>query len=76
MAKEVWDYKKITLDDMKNYIEKHAPKDKAWFKSIALNEEGKYQHLKAKRAFAEKYMPEIIPVAKTKKPAADFLKDW
>lgn len=31
-----YDYKKITLEDMKNYIEQNAPQDKEWFKSVAI----------------------------------------
>ena len=29
-------YKKITFEDMVEYIEKNAPKDKAWFKETAM----------------------------------------
>lgn len=76
MSKEKLEYKKITAVDIFNYIEKNAPDDKEWFKSIAFDENGKYQHLIAKRAFAEKYMPEIIPVAQEKTPASDIFKDW
>lgn len=32
--------------------------------------------LKAKYAFCNKYMPEIVPKAKTTKKASDLLKDW
>lgn len=72
-------FKKITVEDMVDYIEKNdnTESTKKWFKSVAFNEEGKYQHLVAVRAFCEKYCPEIIPVAKEKKPkASDLLKDW
>ena len=71
-----WEYKKITLEDMMAYIEKNAKNDKAWFKSVAMDEDGKYNHLKAKREFCERYMPEIIPVAKTSKKKSDLLKNW
>lgn len=71
---EQFDYKKLTLAEMMDYISDNAPEDKAWFKSIALNEEGKYQHLVAKREFCKRYMPEIIPVPKPKK--SDILADW
>lgn len=71
-----WEYKKITLDDMMDYIEKNHPEDKKWFKGIALSEAGKYQHLPAVRAFCEKYMPEIIPEHKEVLTGADKLKDW
>ena len=45
------------------YIEKKAPKDKEWFKSVAMVN-GKYSHLKAVKAFAERYFPDIIPTKK------------
>lgn len=75
---EEWDYKRITLEDMIRYIDaiddaEEREAEKKWFKSTALNEDGKYNHLKAKRAFCRKYIPSIIPVAKKK---ADILKDW
>lgn len=74
-------YKKITFEDMVDYIETKAPKDKAWFKenAFALDKFGnyKYNHLKAKKAFCERYMPEIIPPKKEKAPnKTDILKDW
>ena len=53
------------------------PEDKAWFKSVAYNAKGKYQHLTAVRKFAERYMEDIIPKAKPKVPKkSDVLKDW
>lgn len=71
------EFKKITLDDMMNYIDEHAPNDKAWFKSIAIGSDGKYHHLETVRAFCNKYMPEIIPVAKPKgETPTDRLKKW
>lgn len=74
---EKFDYKKITAQDIFDYISENAPEDKKWFKSVAYDENGKYQHLVAKKAFAERYMPEIIPVAKEKKTnASDLFKDW
>ena len=42
-----------------NYSEENAPKDKAWFKSVAFVN-GKYNHLRAKKEFCLRYMPEII----------------
>ena len=74
-------YKKITFEDMVNYIEKEAPNDKKWFKGVAmsLDKKGnlKYNHLKAKKAFCEKYMPELIPTKKEPKTnKSDILKDW
>ena len=41
-----------------------------------MDEDGKYNHLKAKREFCERYMPDIIPVAKTSKKKSDLLKNW
>ena len=37
-----WDFKKITLEDMMDYITTNAPKDKAWFKSVAIDANGKF----------------------------------
>lgn len=69
-------YKQLTTEQMKEYIEKNAPADKAWFKSVAFDENGKYQHLIAKKAFAERYMPEIVPVAKAVVKKSDMFADW
>lgn len=93
MEKKEYNYKTLSFKEMVEYIEKNAPQDKKWFKSIAydvvkdkdgnivLDKNGKdklkYSHLRAKREFCKKYMPEIIPVAKEKKPnVSDILKDW
>lgn len=76
MNNEKWNYKQITFEDMINYIEKNAPQDKDWFKSIALNDEGKYMHLKTKKEFCLRYMPDIVPKGKEKINKADFLKNW
>ena len=83
--KEVFEYNTITLEDMVDYISTEAPEDKSWFKKSAFvtreTKEGKkvpvYNHLKAKRAFCQKYMPDIIPVAKPKTPKkSDILANW
>ena len=112
-----YDFKKLTLDEMADYIEKNAPEDKAWFKSVAfetrtqkkavkqfdengnpimkVGKDGKprqavkmeevkggkkeqvFNLLSAKYAFANRYMPEIIPVAKGKKSkASERLANW
>lgn len=76
MANKKYDYKRLTFEQMVDYIEKEAPKDKSWFKEQAINKDGKYEHLIAKKAFAERYMPEIIPQAKVKVKKSDILKDW
>lgn len=69
-------YRKISFEDMVEYIETNAPKDKKWFKSVAIDSKGKYQHLVAVRAFCERYMPEIIPVKTSKTNKSDILKNW
>lgn len=70
------EYKTITFDFMREYIETNAPEEKAWFKSIAIVD-GKYNHLKAKKEFCEKYMPDIIPIAKPKQPnKSAILESW
>lgn len=72
-----WMYRKIKLDDMIEYIETNAPQDKTWFKSIAFDEKGKYQHLKAVKEFCDRYMPDIVPKGKPKAPnKSEKLKDW
>lgn len=80
-----YDYKTITLEDMVTYIEENAPQDKAWFKQEAfvktVNKKektiSKYNHLKAKRAFCQRYMPEIIPVAKEKPiNKSSIIENW
>ena len=35
MAKK-YDYKKLTFEEMKEYIETNAAADKEWFKSVAI----------------------------------------
>lgn len=78
--KKVYDYKKITMEDMKAYIEENAPQDKEWFKGVAIemiNNKPVYNHFKARLEFCERYMPEIIPVAKPQKEKkADILANW
>ena len=93
MENKEYDYKTLSFKEMAEYIEKNKPQDKAWFKSVAfdvvkdregnivLDKDGKdklkYSHLRAKREFCERYMPEIIPTAKEKKQnVSDILKDW
>ena len=68
-------YKKIKLEDMIAYIEKKAPKDKAWFKSVAFVD-GKYSDLKAVKAFAERYFPDIVPTKKETVKKSDILNNW
>ena len=71
-----YNFKTITFDDMKEYIDAYAPEDKAWFKE-AIMEDGVYRHLKARKIFCEKYMPDIIPKAAQKKPTvASKIANW
>lgn len=72
-------YKKATFQFMVDYIENGHWEDKEWFKSVALDKEGNYHHLKAKKAFFEKYFPEYLPkktVIKEPVNAKDYLKNW
>lgn len=80
-----YNYKTLSLEQMVEYIEKNAPQDKAWFKSQAFKtyitkdseEKSKYSHLEARKAFCERYMPEIIPVAKKREPKKSLLlENW
>ena len=79
---EATDSKKITLDEMMDYIEKNYPNDKSWFKEVAFqdkdgNKVDKYNHLNAVRQFCKKYAPELLPKAAEKKPApTERLKNW
>lgn len=75
-------FKKITLDDMCDFIEKNYPEEKAWFKEVAYKDKegkpvAKYNHLNAVREFCKKFAPELLPVAKEKKtPATKRLENW
>ncbi len=72
-----WEFKKITLEMMMDYIETNAPEDKEWFKSVAIDKNGNYQHLIAVRAFCNRYMKDIIPEKKEKAPnKSEKLKNW
>lgn len=87
---EILEYNSLKLEQMKEYIEKNAPQDKAWFKKIAISErkikdkDGNviktikaYNHLTARRKFCERYMPDLLPVAKPKKEnKSQFLENW
>lgn len=75
-------FKKITFEEMADFIEKNHPEDKEWFKKVAFqNKNGeelnKYNHLNAKLRFCERYAPNLIPVAKEKKePITRRLENW
>ena len=79
---EAEDYKKITLDEMLDFIEENYPKHKKWFKEVSFQDKDgntveKYNHLNAVRKFCEKYAPELLPVAKEKKvPPTKRLENW
>ena len=64
----------ITFDYMVNYISQNAPKDKKWFKEVAFDEEKKYKHFAARKAFINKYMPELAGQSKDSK--WERVKDW
>ena len=75
------DFKKITFDEMVDFIEANYPDDKAWFKQVCYqNKKGeaveKYNHLNAKMKFCEKYAPNLIPKAKEKKLVTSRIADW
>lgn len=72
-------YKKATFQFMVDYINECKWEDREWFKSVALDEEGNYHHLKAKKEFFKRYFPEYLPKKKDdKKPvnAKEYLKNW
>lgn len=69
-------YKQINAQFMYDYICNNAPDKKKWFKEVAFDENGKYQHIKAKKAFCEEFMPEMLPKKKEEKKASDLFKDW
>ena len=121
------DFKHIDIDFMADYIEKNAPQDKAWFKSVSyvmrkkkkaidkmengkpvykqakdkngnlkFNPDGSpkmikakeyieiedseakpvFNLLKAKIAFCERYMPDLLPTPEEKKKATDRIANW
>lgn len=78
-------YKEITLEEMKLYIEENTPaeelaKEKAEFKKIVEDTKttkGSYNHIAVVRAFCDKYFPGKLPVAKPKKEkVSDSLLNW
>lgn len=83
MENKVFEFKTLSTEDMIEYISKNAPKERAWFLTKAYEtketKEGTkkvYNHLKAKRAFCEKFMPELLPVKKARVKATKTLEDW
>ena len=74
-------FKKITLDNMCDFIEKNYPEDKAWFKKVAFEDKNgnaveKYNHLNAVRKFCERYAPTLLPKKDPKEPATKRLEQW
>ena len=79
-------YDKMSVEDMKEYIENNCPNEKEWFKKVGftekLNKKGEMEkvyigHFKVRKIFCEKFMPEIIPVAKPKEQKkSDILLNW
>lgn len=78
---EINTMKDLTPEVMMAYIEKEAPDFKDEFKSVALKENKhgviRYNSAAARHAFCKKFMPELLPPKKEKKPTAtDLLKNW
>ena len=80
---EIYDYKTITLEQMQDFIEKYYPEDKEDFKKHAIEFvkvkdssylQPVYRHMKARKYFCEKYMPELLPKKKAKK--SESLLNW
>ena len=57
------DYKKMTIDDIIEYCQKNGEVE--WLKSIA---QPPATYFQIKKAFCLKFMPEIMPKKKEKKP--------
>lgn len=73
--------KDLTPSVMMEYIEKNAPEFKAEFKKAAIrtnkNGEERYNSAAARHVFCSKFMPELLPPKKEKKPTAtELLKNW
>ena len=73
--------KDLTLEVMMQYIDEKAPEFKKEFKEVALvaNKNGavRYNSAKARHAFCEKFMPELLPKKKApKKTKTDILNEW
>lgn len=77
------DFKSITKEDMVQYISEYAPKDKAWFKQVVIenikadkNGKERINFILIKKAFCERYNPSLLPKAKNKESILDMVKDW
>ena len=82
--KEVLTYRKLTIEYMIRYIDENVPNDKEWFKSVALvdrtdkngNTKKVCDMFRAKKAFCERYMPELLPKHTGKVSATEMLLKW
>lgn len=78
---EIESMKDLTPEFMIDYINKNAPDFKEEFKKSALkvnkNGEERYNSASARHAFCKKFMPDLLPKKKEKKPTATKLfKEW
>lgn len=74
-------FRDFDLNDMIEYINKNDPSFKEEFKKLAKVENKKgdlrYNDAKARRAFCEKFFPNLIPAKKPKKKTkTDILNEW
>lgn len=69
------DYKTITLDDMVKYLNEKTKDERHAFKEEAMPN-GKYNHLKARKYFYEKYFPEYIPKAEPITLKSKAIANW
>lgn len=73
-------YKTITLEDMMNYIDEYAPEYKQEFKEAAIIElktgEKRYNYMRAKRAFCQKFMPQLLPQSSHKPTKTEIIMNW
>ena len=85
MEEKKYEFKTLKIEDMIQYLKENAPDEIAWFLTEAYHErttkKGKkitvYNHLKAKRAFCEKFMPDIVPPKREpKERATKILEEW
>ena len=73
--------KELTLEFMMDYIERKDPSFKPEFKKAALrknkNGDVRYNAAAARYAFCNKFVPELIPKKKGKKPTkTQILEKW
>lgn len=75
-------FKKITLEEMADFIEKNYPDDKKWFLGVAYsdkngNKTAKYNHLNAVREFCKRYAPALLPEKKEpQEPKTNRILNW